>query len=178
MTSKKASSADNQQERLKFIGWLVGFTDGEGCFSASIIKNKTSKLGWQVFPEFVITQGEKSLPALKKIKKYFACGNLFINHRYDNHKENLYRYCVRSINDLKEKIIPFYQQNKLMTAKNKDFKNFCQIINLMSRKKHYNINGLKQIGMIIKKMNRKVCPMILKSPETICRNSRQKDWRG
>ena len=60
MTSKKATGADNQQERLKFIGWLVGFTDGEGCFSVSIIKNKTSILGWQVYPEFVIIQGEKS----------------------------------------------------------------------------------------------------------------------
>ena len=52
-------SADNQQERLLKIGWIVGFTDGEGCFSLSIFRNKTSKLGWQVFPEFVITQGKK-----------------------------------------------------------------------------------------------------------------------
>ena len=28
MPSKKASGADNQQERLKFIGWIVGFVDG------------------------------------------------------------------------------------------------------------------------------------------------------
>jgi len=177
MTSKKAASADNQQERLKFIGWLVGFTDGEGCFSVSIIRNNTSKFGWQVFPEFVITQGEKSLPALKKIKNYFDCGNLFINYRHDNHKENLYRYCVRAVNDLKEKILPFYQQNQLITAKSKDFEKFCQIINLMSRQKHGTIKGLKQIAKIISRMNRKVCPIILKSSETICRNLRQKDRR-
>ena len=177
MTSKKATGADNQQERLKFIGWLVGFTDGEGCFSVSIFSNKTSKFGWQVFPEFVITQGEKSLPALKKIKNYFDCGNLFINHRYDNHKENLYRYCVRSNSDLKEKIIPFYRQNQLITAKSKDFENFCKIIDLMSKQKHGTINGLRQIAKIIKRMNRKVCPIILKSSETICQNLRLKDSR-
>ena len=29
MPSDKASGADNQQERLKFIGWIVGFVDGK-----------------------------------------------------------------------------------------------------------------------------------------------------
>lgn len=53
------SSADNQQERLKMSQWIVGFVDGEGCFSVSIFKNRTSKSGFQVMPEFVVTQGEK-----------------------------------------------------------------------------------------------------------------------
>jgi hypothetical protein len=69
MQSKKAISADNQQERLDIESWIVGFTDGEGCFSVSLIKNCTSKMGWQVFPEFVITQGKKSFLALEVIQK-------------------------------------------------------------------------------------------------------------
>src|SRR3989344_4254492 len=107
--SKKVISADNQQERLKIKSWMVGFTDGEGCFSVSLLKNRTSKNGWQVFPEFVITQGKKSLPALEIFKKYFKCGKIFVNKRYDNHNENLYRFCVRSLNDLSKKIIPFFK---------------------------------------------------------------------
>ena len=66
--SEKVFGADNQQERLKIESWITGFTDGEGCFSVSFIRNKTTKNGWQIFPEFVITQGEKSLPALKIFK--------------------------------------------------------------------------------------------------------------
>src|SRR3989338_8223795 len=97
----------NQQERLRMIGWIVGFTDGEGCFSISFIKNSTTKSGWQIFPEFVITQGYKSLSSLRAIEKYFGCGKIFINRRHDNHKENLYRYCVRSKKQLIEIIIPF-----------------------------------------------------------------------
>ena len=46
--SENASSADNQQERPNIEGWIVGFTDGEGCFSVSIVKNKSMTLGWQV----------------------------------------------------------------------------------------------------------------------------------
>jgi hypothetical protein len=51
--------ADNQQERLRTVGWIVGFVDGEGCFSVTIQK-ATTATGWQVFPEFVVTQGERA----------------------------------------------------------------------------------------------------------------------
>ena len=52
--------ADNQQERLKTVGWIVGFVDGEGCFSVTIQKAPSMATGWQVFPEFVVTQGRKA----------------------------------------------------------------------------------------------------------------------
>lgn len=94
MPRKNDSGRDNQQERLKIVNWIVGFVDGEGCFSISIFKNRTTRSGWQVLPEFVVTQGEKSLSALEEVKTFFGCGRLFINRRYDNHNENLYRYCV------------------------------------------------------------------------------------
>ena len=121
ISSKKVIGADNQQERLKIAWWICGFVDGEGCFSVSIIKNKTTKSGIQIFPEFVVTQGAKSLLALKEIKNFFDCGNIFVNKRYDNHNENLYRYCVRSLEDLKTKIIPFFLENNLKTYKRKIF---------------------------------------------------------
>ena len=157
---------NNQQERLRIANWMVGFTDGEGCFSVSIIKNSTTKSGWQIFPEFVITQGEKSLVALKNIQKYFNCGKIYINRRKDNHKENLYRYCVRSKSDLKEKIIPFFEKNQLLTAKKMDFEKFHKIILLMDQKKHLSKNGVKQIARIIQKMNRMVPARFLESSET------------
>ena len=81
--------ADNQQERLRTVGWIVGFVDGEGCFSVTIQK-ATTTTGWQVFPEFVVTQGAKSLQALHDLKEFFECGKVFINRRNDNHKKPLY----------------------------------------------------------------------------------------
>ena len=164
--SKKVISADNQQERLKIKSWMVGFTDGEGCFSVSLLKNRTSKNGWQVFPEFVITQGKKSLPALEIFKKYFKCGKIFVNKRYDNHKENLYRYCVRSVRALKEKVIPFFEYNQLKTYKKKDFEIFSKIVHSMSKGKHLTKDGLTKIAKLIETMNRKKKSRFLESPET------------
>lgn len=143
--SKKASNAGNQQERLKQTGWVVGFVDGEGCFSVSIFKNRTSKHGFQVMPEFVVTQGQKSISVLEEIKDFFGCGSIFVNRRHDNHKENIYRFCVRSLKDIHEKIIPFFKQNQLKTYKRNDFELFCKVVEMMIQRKHLTIEGLEAI---------------------------------
>ena len=118
----------NQQERSGIEEWIVGFADGEGCFSVSIFRNKTTKLGWQVFPEFVITQGKRSLPALEIYLKYFGCGKIFVNNRYDNHHEHLYRYCVRSLKDLRELIIPFFRKHPMLfKSKRHAFERFVEL---------------------------------------------------
>jgi len=145
ISSKNGLNRDNQQGRFRDIGWIVGFVDGEGCFSISIFKNKTTKSGLQVFPEFVVTQGEKSLNSLKFIEMFFGCGKIFINHRKDNHNENLYRFCVRNIKDLSEKIIPFFETNQLKTAKIKDFEAFKKVVFLMLNKEHLTQKGFDKI---------------------------------
>lgn len=117
--------ADNQQERLN-PWWIVGFTDGEGCFSVSRFRNSTTKSGYQTLYEFVITQGEKSRSALEAIKSYFDCGHIYINRRYDNHNYNLLRYCVRKQEDLRNKIIPFFKKYRLQTTKEAQFELFCK----------------------------------------------------
>lgn len=153
MSSNKSSRRDNQQERLKTVGWVVGFIDGEGCFSVSLHRNPTTKLGWQIMPEFVATQGEKSLDVLNRLQTFFGCGRIFVNKRYDNHRENLYRFCVRRFIDLEEKIVPFFKKNNLRTAKSKDFRIFAQIIGLMKKKEHLNKKGIKRIIALATKMN-------------------------
>lgn len=168
MPSKKAISADNQQERLKMKGWVTGYVDGEGCFSVSLFRNKTTKFGWQVFPEFVVTQGEKSKKSLEILINFFKCGKIFLNKRYDNHNENLYRYCVRSKKDLTEIIIPFFKLNQLKTAKNEDFKIFAKIVDMMNENKHSKLSGIRKIAKMIERMNRKKSSIFLESSETKC----------
>ena len=149
------TDADNQQERLIISSWICGFVDGEGCFSVSVIINKTTKSGIQIFPEFVVTQGAKSLAVLKEIKNFFGCGNIFVNKRYDNHHEHLYRYCVRSLADLEIKIIPFFMEHNLKTYKRHDFKIFTEVVMMMFQKKHLKEKGKNKILRLISNMNRK-----------------------
>jgi hypothetical protein len=171
MVCENVSSADNQQERLEQIGRLVGFTDGEGAFTVSILKNSTCKTGWQVFPEFIVTQGAKSKDALNLFSDILGCGKTYVNHRFDNHNEDIYRYCVRSLKDLSEKVIPFFKVNPLRTYKAEDFKIFCSVMDLIQNREHLTQNGLIKIAYLAMEMNRKVKPKFLESPLTICQTS-------
>src|SRR3989344_2191000 len=89
LVSKKVSHAENQQERLLMIGWIVGFVDGEGCFSINFVKQPDRKesnrirrgytTGFQIAYEFAVTQGESSIDCLKKLQNFFGVGGLYIN---------------------------------------------------------------------------------------------------
>lgn len=159
---------ENQQERLQTIGWIVGYVDGEGCFSVSMIRNNTTTFGWQVFPEFVITQGEKSKKSLEEIQRFFHCGKIFENNRKDNHREKLLRYCVRSRKDLIAVIIPFFQEYPLRTAKKEDFQKFVRIVLMLEKNKHLTQSGLVKIAQVIETMNRRKTSRFLGSSETSC----------
>ena len=152
--SKNQLRADNQQGRLD-PWWITGFVDGEGCFSISIFKNVTTKSGVQIFPEFVVTQGAKSLAALEGLQSFFKCGKIYENRRSDNHRENLYRYCVRSFKDLEDKIIPFFEKHPLKTAKKHDFLVFCEVMVLIKNKIHLSSEGLEKIRTLAATTNRR-----------------------
>ncbi|MEA2617014.1 MAG: hypothetical protein QOE72_2797 [Chloroflexota bacterium] len=40
--------ADNQQERLVRIGWVLGFVDGEGCFSLGLVRQASRVGEWDI----------------------------------------------------------------------------------------------------------------------------------
>ncbi len=157
------SCADNQQERL--IGWITGFVDGEGCFSMGLVKQsnrketqrtrKGYKTGYQVFHEFSVTQGESSLSSLEILKDFFGVGRIYINKRYDNHKEHLYRYVVRKREELVDVIIPFFKDCELKTSKFGNFKKFVQCMDIISEGRHLNNDGLIEILKITEQMNHK-----------------------
>ena len=147
LLSEKGTRAGNQQERIaRFIGWIVGFVDGEGCFSVGFVRQQDRKektrirrgyrTGYQVFHEFAVTQGMSSLSALEKIKNFFGVGKIYLNTRYDNHNEHLYRYVVRKRDDLANVIIPFFAQNELKTKKKNDFEKFARCLKYVLQNKH------------------------------------------
>jgi len=64
--------------------WIVGFVDGEGCFMASLIKNKTSKYGYQIQTEFIVSQHKRDVHILYALKSYFKCGQVSLNKKGGN----------------------------------------------------------------------------------------------
>ncbi len=169
MSSENPPGADNQQERPSIEQWIVGFVDGEGCFSVPIFKNTTYKLGWQVQPDFVVVQGARSVDVLHEMKQFFGCGDVYVNRRYDNHREHLYRYSVRNRAYLHSVIIPFFEANPLRTAKATEFQKFATVVQMMRMRLHLTVEGLTRIAKIAQTMNHRKPSRFLESSEAIRR---------
>jgi hypothetical protein len=160
--SDNVTGADNQQERLiEFRGWVIGFVDGEGCFSISFVRQadrtgrRGYRVGYQVTHEFVVTQGEKSVECLHELKNFFGVGQVLANRRQDDHREDLYRYVVRKRSDLLERIIPFFHEHPLRTAKRLDFEKFAHCVELIEAGSHLTHRGLVELAEIAQTMNRR-----------------------
>ena len=157
--SDNPTSAENQQERLIETGWVVGFVDGEGCFSINLVRQAGSetrkgyKTGYQVGHSFAVVQGARSIETLHALRAFFGVGTLCVNRRRDSHKEDLYRYCVTRRDDLTRVIIPFFREHQLRTAKRLDFEKFAYCIELMAEGHHLTIEGLIEVIEVAQTMN-------------------------
>ena len=147
-------AADHQQERLA-PDWVVGFTEGEGCFRVSINKQPKMSTGWQVLPEFRIVQHKRNRTTLKKLQGFFRAGDVVVNH------DTRWELRIRKLSDLK-KVVTFFKQHPLHTTKQSDFRIFAQVLSMMERREHLTHEGLAKIAKLIWKMNRKVKPSYLR----------------
>jgi hypothetical protein len=156
------TSAENQQERLiEFRGWVIGFVDGEGCFSIGFVRQPSRpgrsgyKTGFQVAHEFAVTQGEQSISCLHELREFFGVGQVLANKRYDNHREHLYRYVVRRRTDLLETVIPFFRRHPMRSSKQQNFEKFACCVEAINAGRHLTVDGLIEIARIAETMNRK-----------------------
>ena len=156
------TGAENQQERLiEFRGWVIGFVDGEGCFSVSFVRQqdrtgrKGYRVGYQVSPQFVVSQGESSIHVLEELREFFGCGRISADRRHDDHRENMAQFVVGRRVDLVGTVIPFFRQHPLRTAKQRDFETFATCVDLISSGRHLTPPGLIEIAELTQTMNRR-----------------------
>jgi hypothetical protein len=167
MIGDNPSSAGDQQERPGIEQWIVGFVDGEGCFSCPIQRNRVMKIGWQLQPMFAVVQGERSVSVLELMQRHFDCGHIYRNRRHDNHREDLMVLQVYRFADLRDIIVPFFEQHPLRTAKADDLRKFATILRMMERKLHLSVEGMSDIARIVETMNHRKPSRFLESSEAI-----------
>lgn len=149
--SDNATSAGNQQERVfatmpANFGWYIaGFVDGEGSFNVSFKKERSYGIGWKVALSFNISQRDAGI--LRKIQQAFGCGT--IRFRQDG----VGYFEIRSLDGLKNVVIPFFNQYQLQSKKRADFDTFCAIANMVFAKRHLTYNGMKELLALRENMN-------------------------
>src|SRR3989344_2449270 len=136
--------------------YVVGLTDGEGCFYINIWKSSAYKAGVGVQLHFHLKMQEKDKSLLESVRETLGCGAVYFQKEQRQNHCQCYRYTVSSQRDILQKIIPFFQQNPLQSAsKSKNFRIFSQVASLVKEGKHLRKSGVKQIRRLKAQMNKK-----------------------
>jgi hypothetical protein len=142
------TGADNQQERLD--GYIAGYVDGEGSFSVVVNRNPSCRSGYQLVPEFHVSQNGDRAQVLRLIQERFGgCGYIKANGRHDR----ALVYVVRRRADLLERVIPFFEESPLLSTKREDFEKFAMIVRAMAFGRHRTTEGFRELLAVALSMN-------------------------
>jgi len=129
--------------------WVVGFVDGEGCWSIEIIKNPTMKVGYQVQLCLTVVQHERDIQVLHGLKDFFKCGSVKINRK--DHISTRYMWRTRNLTDFNNAIIPFFEKHKLKTKRRLEFEKIREVCRMLNKKEHLTEEGLTAIRKIVER---------------------------
>ena len=87
---------------------------------------------------------------ISKLVNIFNCGRVS-----ENSNNSGVEFMVNRLSDINEIIIPLFQKYNLISIKNRDFEDFCKIVELMKNKEHLTNEGLEKIILIKSGMNRR-----------------------
>ena len=122
--------------------WVSGFVNGEGCF---YLVTKKSLKGGSVGFRLLVTQHIRDADLLKSLIDYLGCGKYYTRPRTTMYGD----YLVTSLDDFKNKIIPFFDKYPLQGLKSYDF------------------NDLKKVFLLREDKNGKISSEILENIEQI-----------
>jgi hypothetical protein len=133
---------------IDFPSYVSGFFDGEGCFTVSISPRATLRVGWEVRPSVSVSQNEDRSQVLHQIMGYFGCGSI----RRDT-SDLTVKWEVRSLRQLREHVIPHFEEWPLLSAKQNDVDLFVAVCDRMARREHLQPGGLIEVVTMARRMN-------------------------
>ena len=135
--------------------YIVGFVDGEGCFSVTCSKREDIRAGYEIKAAFEMEVVIDDHAIMTRI--YEALGKpgqlySFSFKRYPSWRPHC-KIKVSNLKDITEKIIPFFKKHPLQSKKRKSFETFCRIVEMIRQKKHLNPKYAAKIVTLRNTMN-------------------------
>ena len=130
------SKARENMEINKY--WLIGFTEGDGCFGANKLK-----------PKLRYENHIKELELFKSILVYLKHGNLYT---YNRKSTGFVSLEISNINILMNVIIPIFSKG-MLTKKSLDFKDWSIIVEITYYGYHTLLEGINLIILIKSNIN-------------------------
>ena len=122
--------------------YIAGFVDGEGCFALMFRRDrqKSSSTGkireyfyWNA--QFAIVLRPDDSAILNSIKDKLHCGSVTFKKKGDQA-----RLSVQNINDLYDKIVPFFNTYRLRAKKSVDFSLWSEAVSILHKHKSGGLN--------------------------------------
>lgn len=111
--------------------YLSGYADGEGSFCISFSPKPKLLTSVEVRPSFSVSQNGDRSEVLYLFKEFLNCGTI-----RRNQSDRTYKFEVRSIKNLIEKVIPHFEKYPLLSSKERDFVKFERICQMVYQQKH------------------------------------------
>jgi hypothetical protein len=124
--------------------YIVGFVDGEGCFSITINRNADRLPEVRLIFEIELREDDREI--LERIKKTLDCGNIYhLDYaRYAKWRPHV-KYKVSNFRDISMKIIPFFRKYPLQAKKQIQFEKFAKAAEIIAKKEHLTEAGIRKI---------------------------------
>jgi LAGLIDADG endonuclease len=136
--------------------YVVGLTDGEGCFYVNVGKTSRYRAGYRIQLHFHLKMQERDRELLEKVRNTIGCGGVYFQKEQRANHCQCYRYTVSAERDIQEIVIPFFRRYPLQSAsKSASFEIFCEIAALVKEGQHLHADGIEKIRELKSRMNQK-----------------------
>ena len=136
---KNGGTSSSEEPNLKLNPWWVtGLVDGEGSLMISIAIDHRSKTGWRVWGCISIGLHVKDHAILEAIQKFWGAGKIY------KQGDNAVQIQFLSKQEF-AKVIKHFNNFPLKTKKLADFQLFEIALDLIHKKEHLTVDGLKKL---------------------------------
>lgn len=119
---------ENSKIRTQLAYYLAGFSDAEGSFNVSLIRQENNiRVPWKIRPIFSVRQKDSDI--LSYLPKILGCGN----EPYIGSDE-IATFSVTNLTALRKHVIPFFEKFTFQTLKKQqDLVNFKEILRILEK---------------------------------------------
>ena len=108
--------------------YIVGLTDGEGCFLVQIRKD------YRIVLRFFIIQRFDNKELLEKVRKFFNVGYVYRKFQGNDKHKTSFVYEVTKQDEVQNIIVPFFKRYPLQGVKQKSFERFAHVSEIVKNR--------------------------------------------
>jgi len=142
--------------------WVLGFIEGEGCFSIIFKKSGKDPNRRQAIADFTIKLTETERDVLEKLQQFFGgIGHIYFQSSDSNRRRGIinsndcWAFKVTKLKEVKKVADFFDTMDFVSDSKKADFELWKKCMAMIERKEHLKREGILKIAILREKLHRR-----------------------